>query len=171
MLNKSCCWFSPSTHCVTHHLQQPAPRLPLPICDSNEPTEEGYPTCPVLRVHPDGKRACRRTLVLCASRIDGGANNEGALVGNGDATLRIEQWEEAVNFFERAYEADGQSDRQVHISQSSLSPFQVIARLQKAQRLRKNKDSYKVLDAAWDADTRTIKKALFVWPVALPFLS
>jgi DnaJ homolog subfamily C member 3 len=65
-----------------------------------------------------GKRWCDALLAM-----DGGANDEDALVGKGEAALKNEQREEAVKFLERAYEAGGQSDRQVRISQSSLSFF------------------------------------------------
>ncbi|THH21286.1 hypothetical protein EW146_g263 [Bondarzewia mesenterica] len=72
------------------------------------------------------------------------------LLGKGEALLAREQWEEAVLMFERAWDASGGGNREIH------------ARLQKAQRLLKQsrqKDYYKVLDVARDADEKTIKKA------------
>lgn len=71
-------------------------------------------------------------------------------IGKGEALLAREEWEEAVRAFERAAEGSGRSNRDV------------LARLQKAQRLlkqSKRKDYYKVLGVSRDADSRTIKKA------------
>jgi len=73
-----------------------------------------------------------------------------ALLGKGEALLAREEWEEAVRTFERAWEASGGGNREIH------------ARLSKAQRLlkqSKQKDYYKVLGVSRDADERTIKKA------------
>ncbi|TFK53273.1 hypothetical protein OE88DRAFT_1625989 [Heliocybe sulcata] len=72
------------------------------------------------------------------------------LVGRGEALLVKEEWEEAVRVLERAFEATGKSDREV------------LGTLQKAQKLLKQsrqKDYYKVLGVARDADQKTIKKA------------
>ncbi|KAJ6579674.1 hypothetical protein DFH09DRAFT_1246175 [Mycena vulgaris] len=83
--------------------------------------------------------------------MEGGEEDADALRGLGEAQLVREEWEEGVRFLEKAFEATGRSDRD----------FQ--ARLQKAQRLLKQsrqKDYYKVLGVARDADARTIKKAL-----------
>ncbi|KAG6375333.1 hypothetical protein JVT61DRAFT_3562 [Boletus reticuloceps] len=71
-------------------------------------------------------------------------------IGKGEALLIREEWEDAVRAFERAAEGSGRSDRDV------------LGRLQKAQRLlkqSKQKDYYKVLGVARDADAKTIKKA------------
>ncbi|KZT23259.1 hypothetical protein NEOLEDRAFT_1136914 [Neolentinus lepideus HHB14362 ss-1] len=72
------------------------------------------------------------------------------LVGRGEALLVKEEWEAAVRVLERAFEATGKSDREV------------LASLQKAQKLlkqSKQKDYYKVLGVARDADQKTIKQA------------
>jgi DnaJ homolog subfamily C member 3 len=83
--------------------------------------------------------------------------------------LLREEWEEAVRVFERAFESSGRSDRDVSypfllsVQDAELPPQQLLARLQKAQRLLKQsrqKDYYKVLGVARDADAKTIKKAL-----------
>ncbi|OJA12494.1 hypothetical protein AZE42_11885 [Rhizopogon vesiculosus] len=85
------------------------------------------------------------------SDMGGDANAEvDAWVVKGEAMLIREEWEDAVRAFERAFESSGRSDRDV------------LARLQKAQRLlkqSKQKDYYKVLGVARDADAKTIKKA------------
>ncbi|KAK0448228.1 hypothetical protein EV421DRAFT_1786383 [Armillaria borealis] len=88
---------------------------------------------------------CEQLLTMdgCSDDVDG-------LLGRGEALLRSEEWEDAVRAFERAFEASGRSDRDIH------------SRLQKAQRLlkqSKQKDYYKVLDVDRSADQKTIKKA------------
>ncbi|KAJ7124434.1 hypothetical protein C8R44DRAFT_783492 [Mycena epipterygia] len=98
-----------------------------------------------LEMHRKGEEWCRMLYTM-----EGGQEDADALRGIGEALLVQEEWEEAVRFFEKAFEATGRSDRD----------FQ--ARLQKAQRLLKQsrqKDYYKVLGVARDADARTIKKA------------
>ncbi|KAH7923197.1 hypothetical protein BV22DRAFT_1036661 [Leucogyrophana mollusca] len=80
---------------------------------------------------------------------DGSAEEDG-WVGKGEGLLAREEWEEAVRAFERAFEASGRENREI------------LGRLQKAQRLlkqSKQKDYYKVLGVARDADPKTIKKA------------
>ncbi|KAJ8589103.1 chaperone J-domain-containing protein [Rhizopogon salebrosus TDB-379] len=71
-------------------------------------------------------------------------------VVKGEAMLLRGEWEEAVRVFEKAFESSGRSDRDV------------LARLQKAQRLLKQsrpKDYYKALGVTRDADAKTIKTA------------
>ncbi|KAI0260967.1 TPR-like protein [Gloeopeniophorella convolvens] len=83
-------------------------------------------------------------------RMSGTERDIDALLGKGEALLVREQWEEAVRIFERAWEASGGGNREIH------------ARLSKAQRLlkqSKQKDYYKVLGVSRDADEKTIKKA------------
>jgi len=83
-------------------------------------------------------------------RMVGNEKDIDALLGKGEALLVREEWEEAVRTFERAWEASGGGNREIH------------ARLSKAQRLLKQsrqKDYYKVLGVSRDADERTIKKA------------
>jgi DnaJ family protein C protein 3 len=73
-----------------------------------------------------------------------------ALVLTGEAAMAREDWETAARFLQDAFEKSGR-DRDVY------------SRMQKAQRLlkqSKQKDYYKVLGVARDADDRTIKKAL-----------
>ncbi|KAL1739027.1 hypothetical protein HDZ31DRAFT_22092, partial [Schizophyllum fasciatum] len=79
----------------------------------------------------------------CSEDVDG-------LVGRGEALLSKEEYQEAIRVFERAFEASGRSDRDIH------------QRMQKAQKLlkqSKQKDYYKILGVPRDADDRTIKKA------------
>lgn len=47
------------------------------------------------------------------SRMDGLENDADALVGRGEAALKKEEWEEAVRFLEKAFEATGRSSRDV----------------------------------------------------------
>ncbi|KAJ7499926.1 hypothetical protein FB451DRAFT_1206987 [Mycena latifolia] len=98
-----------------------------------------------LEMHRKGEEWCKML-----SEMEGGAEDADALRGLGEAMLVKEEWEDAVRYLEKAFEATGRSDRE----------FQ--GRLQKAQRLLKQsraKDYYKVLGVARDADARTIKKA------------
>ncbi|KAL1720677.1 hypothetical protein EV715DRAFT_249892 [Schizophyllum commune] len=79
----------------------------------------------------------------CSEDVDG-------LVGRGEALLSKEEYQEAIRVFEKAFEASGRSDRDIH------------QRMQKAQKLlkqSKQKDYYKILGVPRDADDRTIKKA------------
>ncbi|KAH9962462.1 hypothetical protein BC827DRAFT_1130306 [Russula dissimulans] len=83
-------------------------------------------------------------------RMVGNEKDIDALLGKGEALLAREEWEEAVRAFERAWEASGGGNREIH------------ARLSKAQRLLKqsrHKDYYKVLGISRDVDEKTIKKA------------
>ncbi|TCD66214.1 hypothetical protein EIP91_001661 [Steccherinum ochraceum] len=82
--------------------------------------------------------------------MEGHENDPDGLVGRGEAALKKEEWDEAVRIFEKAFEASGRSNRDIH------------GRLQRAQKLlkqSKQKDYYKVLDISRDADQKTIKKA------------
>ncbi|KAG6825255.1 hypothetical protein H0H87_009919, partial [Tephrocybe sp. NHM501043] len=79
----------------------------------------------------------------CEEDVDG-------LVGRGEVLLGKQEWEEAVQVLNQAWEKSGQSSRDIH------------SRLQRAQKLlkqSKQKDYYKVLGVSRDADARTIKKA------------
>ncbi|KAJ7683899.1 hypothetical protein B0H17DRAFT_985666 [Mycena rosella] len=98
-----------------------------------------------LEMYRKGEEWCR-----ALGAMEGGDDDADALRGLGEAAVVREDWEEGVRLLERAFEATGRGDRD----------FQ--ARLQKAQRLLKQsrqKDYYKVLGVARDADARTIKKA------------
>ncbi|KAG9308738.1 hypothetical protein JVU11DRAFT_11526 [Chiua virens] len=97
----------------------------------------------LLAMSEDALKAASEMMSEGSPEVDG-------WIGKGEALLIREQWEDAVRAFERAAEGSGRSDRDV------------LSRLQKAQRLlkqSKQKDYYKVLGVARDADTKTIKKA------------
>jgi DnaJ family protein C protein 3 len=97
----------------------------------------------LLTMSEDALKAANEMMAEGSAEVDG-------LVGKGEALLIREDWAEAVRVFERAAEASGRSDRDV------------LNRLQKSQRLMKQskqKDYYKVLGVARDADAKTIKKA------------
>ncbi|KAI0333394.1 hypothetical protein GY45DRAFT_1319698 [Cubamyces sp. BRFM 1775] len=129
---------------------------------------EVHPQIPI----PDGKRSSpRRAVILrslcrayvkqnqakkgeqwCAAllEMEGMEDDADGLIGRGEALMAKEEWEEAVRVMERAFEATGRSNREIH------------QKLQKAQKLlkqSKQKDYYKVLGVPRDADTKTIKKA------------
>lgn len=97
-----------------------------------------------------GERWCNALL-----EMEGMEDDSDALIVRADALLAKEEWEEAVRVLERAFEASGRSNREIH------------QRLQKAQRLLKQsrqKDYYKVLGVSRSADAKEIKKALCVAP-------
>ncbi|KAI0368394.1 hypothetical protein BV20DRAFT_969210 [Pilatotrama ljubarskyi] len=129
---------------------------------------EVHPQIPI----PDGKRSSPRRAVILRSlcrayvklnqakkgeqwcsallEMQGMENDADGLIGRAEAMMAKEEWEDAVRLLERAFEASGRSDREIH------------QRLQKAQKLlkqSKQKDYYKVLGVARDADAKTIKKA------------
>lgn len=86
----------------------------------------------------------------CKALLTMDPNAQDALVNAGEIALKREEWEDAVRFFERAFEASGRSNQDIH------------QRLQKAQHIlkqSKKKDYYKVLGVSRDADLKTIKKA------------
>jgi DnaJ family protein C protein 3 len=92
-----------------------------------------------------GERYCEELLSFAGSESD-----VDGLVGKGEALMAQEMWEEAVRVLEKAWDATGRGDHDV------------MQKLQKAQRLLKQsrqKDYYKVLGVARDADEKTIKKA------------
>ncbi|KAG9052657.1 hypothetical protein FS842_009453 [Serendipita sp. 407] len=86
---------------------------------------------------------CSELLRMVNEDVDG-------LVGAGEVALKNEEWEEAVRYFDKAFQASGNSNHDIH------------AKLQRAQKLlkqAKKKDYYKVLGVSRDADVKTIKKA------------
>ncbi|EMD31819.1 hypothetical protein CERSUDRAFT_119389 [Gelatoporia subvermispora B] len=92
-----------------------------------------------------GERWCDALL-----QMEGMDKDADGVIGRAEALMIKEEWEEAVRVLERAFEASGRSNREIH------------QHLQKAQKLLKQsrqKDYYKVLGVARDADTKTIKKA------------
>lgn len=143
-------------------LSPPSSKLPLPSVLSSSPrravilrgacraylrlnnAKKGEPWC-------DALLAMSEDTFRALNDMGGDTNVEvDAWVVKGEAMLIREEWEDAVRSFERAFESSGRSDRDV------------LARLQKAQRLlkqSKQKDYYKVLGVSRDADAKTIKKA------------
>ncbi|KAH9928916.1 uncharacterized protein B0H18DRAFT_1117733 [Fomitopsis serialis] len=92
-----------------------------------------------------GERWCKALL-----EMEGMQDDADALIVLADVLMANEEWDEAVRMLERAFEASGRSNREIH------------QRLQKAQRLLKQsrqKDYYKVLGVRRDADAKEIKKA------------
>ena len=86
----------------------------------------------------------------CKALLTMDSNAQDALVNAGEIAMKKEEWEDAVRFFDRAFEASGRSSQDIH------------QRLQKAQQIlkqSKKKDYYKVLGVSRDADLKTIKKA------------
>ncbi|KDQ52052.1 hypothetical protein JAAARDRAFT_184645 [Jaapia argillacea MUCL 33604] len=93
----------------------------------------------------DGETWCDALLSM-----KGSGEDVTGLLGKAEALTVKEEWEEAVRVLERAFEAGGRSDRDVH---------QRLQRAQKLLKQSKQKDYYKVLGVARDADEKTIKKA------------
>lgn len=84
------------------------------------------------------------------TEMEGGENNLDALKALAELSIIDEEWEAAVRYLERAFEASGRSNNDIH------------QRLQRAHRLlkqSKKKDYYKIIGVPRDADIRTIKKA------------
>jgi len=92
-----------------------------------------------------GERWCDALLAM-----EGADGDPDGLVGKAEALLLKEDWEAAVRLLEKAFSAGGRTNGDIH------------ARLNRAQKLLKQsrqKDYYKVLGVARDADAKTIKKA------------
>ena len=91
--------------------------------------------------------------VWCQSlaQRQGGEEDADALLGQGEALLADEQYEEAVRVMEKAWDACGRKDRFFQ---------QRLIRAQKLLKQSKQKDYYKVLGVPRDADQKAIKKAL-----------
>jgi len=88
--------------------------------------------------------------IWCDEVLTMDSEDPDALEGKAAGLMAKEEWEEAVRMLEKAFEVGGRSSRSI------------ADRLEKARRLLKqsrNKDYYKVLNVARDADERTIKKA------------
>lgn len=103
-------------------------------------TCKAYTNLPSTRL---AKPFCTELLARDPEHVDG-------ILGMAEASLKDENYDEAVRLFNKAFENSGQSDRAI------------LEKLQKAQRLLKQskaKDYYKVLDVPRDADAKTIKKA------------
>ncbi|CCM03872.1 uncharacterized protein FIBRA_06023 [Fibroporia radiculosa] len=126
------------------------PAIPLPQAKRLSPRREAI-LRGLCRAHiklnepKKGERWC-----IALSEMDGLEDDADGAIGRAEVLFIQEEWEEAVRVLERAFEANGRSNRDIH------------QRLQKAQKLLKqsrHKDYYKVLGVARDADTKTIKKA------------
>ncbi|GAA5927566.1 uncharacterized protein JCM15063_005934 [Sporobolomyces koalae] len=92
----------------------------------------------------------RKTAAACAEVLTHDPEDTWGMVGKSEALMKEENYEEAVRMLSDAFERTGRSDREV------------LSRLQKAQRLlkqSKQKDYYKILGVARDADAKTIKRA------------
>ncbi|KAL0568435.1 hypothetical protein V5O48_013547 [Marasmius crinis-equi] len=82
----------------------------------------------------------------CEDDIDGLVGKAQFLLASDDDT----DAEEGVRLLEKAFEASGRSNRDVH---------RRLNEAKKAMKIRKRKDYYKVLSVSRDADEKTIKKA------------
>ncbi|GAA6004848.1 hypothetical protein JCM11491_002254 [Sporobolomyces phaffii] len=95
----------------------------------------------------------RKTTQACAEVLLHDPQDVWGMVGRAESLMKDadgDGFEEAVRLLSDAFEQTGRSDREV------------LSRLQKAQRLlkqSKQKDYYKVLGVARDADAKTIKRA------------
>ena len=83
--------------------------------------------------------------------MESGNEDADALLGQAEALLASEEYEEAVRVMEKAWDACGRNDGFFQ---------QRLIRAQKLLKQSKQKDYYKVLGVSRDADQRTIKKAL-----------
>ena len=84
-------------------------------------------------------------------QMESGGEDADAFLGQGEALLAREEYEEAVRVMEKAWDACGRKDRFFQ---------QRLIRAQKLLKQSKQKDYYKVLGVSRDADQKTIKKAL-----------
>ncbi|GAA5837567.1 hypothetical protein JCM3766R1_006847 [Sporobolomyces carnicolor] len=92
----------------------------------------------------------RKMTAACTEVLVHDPEDTWGLVGRAETLMKEEEWEEATRLLSDAFEKTGRSDREV------------LSRLQKAQRLlkqSKQKDYYKILGVARDADAKTIKRA------------
>ncbi|KAF8148867.1 hypothetical protein B0H34DRAFT_802752 [Crassisporium funariophilum] len=124
-------------------LSPPRQTLVRALCKSHTRLVDAVPASEVYKTQME--KWCGELLTLegCGEDVDG-------LVGAGEALVGKGEWEEGVRVLERAFEASGRGDRDIH------------QRLQKAQKLlkqSKQKDYYKIISVPRDADARTIKKA------------
>ncbi|KAF9037051.1 hypothetical protein BJ165DRAFT_1503016 [Panaeolus papilionaceus] len=82
--------------------------------------------------------------------LEGCEEDVAGLVGKAEGLLKKEEWEEAVRVLDKAFEASGRSDRDIHNR---------LQRAQKKLKQSKQKDYYKILGVSRDADAKTVKKA------------
>ncbi|OSD01882.1 hypothetical protein PYCCODRAFT_1368404 [Trametes coccinea BRFM310] len=135
---------------TTREALQVHPQIPLPDSKRTSP-RRAVILRSVCRAYVKMNQA-KKGEQWCSELLEmhGMENDADALIGRGEALMAKEEWEEAVRLLERAFEATGRSNREIH------------QKLQKAQKLlkqSKQKDYYKVLGVARDADAKTIKKA------------
>ncbi|KAK7016381.1 hypothetical protein VNI00_018923 [Paramarasmius palmivorus] len=102
-----------------------------------------------------GSAYLRKTEMFCGELIgmEGCAEDVDGLVGKASVLLakdEDEDVEEGVRVLERAFEATGRSNRDIH---------RKLSEAKKALKMRKRKDYYKVLGVSRDADEKSIKKA------------
>lgn len=110
--------------------------------------------------------ALRNADQWCAKLLtmDGCSEDADALVGRAEFLLAGEDdtsaagstggeanWDEGIRLLEKAFEASGRSDRDIHAKLNAAK---------KKVKQRRRKDYYKVLGVDRDADEKTIKKAL-----------
>lgn len=139
-----------------------------------ETTREVLGLPPWLALTPPRKSSPRREMILrslCKAYVhigqpkngeawcrslgqrQGGEEDADALLGQGEALLANEEYEEAVRVMEKAWDACGRKDKFFQ---------QRLIRAQKLLKQSKQKDYYKVLGLSRDADKKAIKKALWV---------
>ncbi|KAF8883706.1 hypothetical protein BD779DRAFT_1674412 [Infundibulicybe gibba] len=121
-------------------LEQHTSRDMLPPASASDAADPPIPLPEPSRVSPS-----RQTL------LRGSEEDVDGLVGKAETLLKAEEWEEAVRVLEIAWDRSGRGDRDIY------------GRLQRAQKLlrqSKQKDYYKVLGVARDADSRTIIRRL-----------
>ncbi|PFH45925.1 hypothetical protein AMATHDRAFT_70891 [Amanita thiersii Skay4041] len=142
-----------------------APRIPLPDPMKRSPLRQTLirTLCKAYTNIADASKSdldarnnmgkwCKELLTLdgCAEDVDG-------LVGQAESLLAVsgggeegKDWEEAARLLEKAFEVSGRGDRKI---------YQRLTKAQKMVKQSKQKDYYKVLGVARDADDKTIKKA------------
>lgn len=94
----------------------------------------------------------RETVRWCEELLgmQGCENDVDGLIGRAEGLVKKEEWEEAARVLQKAFDESGRNRSDIH---------QRMQRVQRLLKQSKQKDYYKVLDVARDADSRTIKKA------------
>eukprot|EP00271_Cylindrocystis_brebissonii_P014374 TRINITY_DN35716_c0_g1_i1.p1 TRINITY_DN35716_c0_g1~~TRINITY_DN35716_c0_g1_i1.p1 ORF type:complete len:500 (+),score=130.81 TRINITY_DN35716_c0_g1_i1:632-2131(+) len=88
-------------------------------------------------------------LAACNSALEIDGDNMEAVMNRGEARLLLEEWDAAVADFKKARDLDPQS----------REALEGLQRAEKALKISKQKDWYKILDVDRGADATTIKKA------------
>lgn len=91
------------------------------------------------------ERVCEELLGM-----DGCADDPEGLIGRAEALIGKEEYQEALKVLEKAWDVSGRNRRDIQ---------QRLQRAQKLLKQSKQKDYYKILGVARDADQKTIKKA------------